>query len=101
MKLKKHLQEGFTAPDFTKLSGNERNTTMLRTAIIAELDAISLYNEMATLTDNEDVKKILLDISHEEKIHVGELKELLERLDKEQKTDTIKGKEEVADKLKK
>jgi rubrerythrin len=101
MKLKRHLQEGgFVTPDFTKVSGSNRDKSMIRAAIIAELEAISLYEEMTSLTTNEDVKKVLIGIAKEEKTHIGELKELLERLDKEQKEEMIKGKQEVIDILK-
>ncbi len=41
--------------------------------IIAELDAINLYEQMANMTENEKIKKILLDIAKEEKTHVGEI----------------------------
>lgn len=39
----------------------------LRVAIIAELDAINLYEEMVNPTDNEDIKNVLLEIAKEEK----------------------------------
>lgn len=44
---------------------------ILRAGIIAELDAINLYEQMAAMTGNEDIKKILLEIAREEKTHVG------------------------------
>ena len=45
---------------------------ILRAAIIAELDAINLYEQMAAMAQNGDIKKILLDVAGEEKTHVGE-----------------------------
>jgi len=39
--------------------------------VSAELDAISLYEQLAAATENEDIKKILLDVAKEEKTHVG------------------------------
>jgi len=68
---------------------------ILRTGVIAELDAINLYEQMAAMTKNKDIKKILLDIAKEEKTHVGEFLALLEREDQEQGVELEKGKKEV------
>ena len=68
---------------------------ILRVAVIAELDAISLYEQLAAATDNEDIKKILLDVAKEEKTHVGEFQTLLLKEDKQQVEELEKGKEEV------
>jgi rubrerythrin len=51
----------------------------LRSGIIAELDAINLYEQMAALASKESLRKVLLDIAKEEKTHVGEFQALLER----------------------
>ena len=72
---------------------------ILRTGIIAELDAINLYEQMAASTENEDIKKILLDIAKEEKTHVGEFQALLLRLDKQQVEELEAGREEVEEEL--
>ncbi len=68
---------------------------ILRTGVIAELDAISLYEQMAAMTRNKDIKKILLDIAKEEKTHVGEFLTLLLKNDGEQKVELEQGKKEV------
>ena len=68
---------------------------ILRAAVIAELDAISLYEQLAATTDNKDIKKILLDVAKEEKTHVGEFQTLLLKEDKQQVEELEKGKEEV------
>jgi rubrerythrin len=68
---------------------------ILRAAIIAELDAINLYDQMAALTQNEDLKIILMDVAKEEKTHVGEFQTLLLRYDKEQERELEHGREEV------
>jgi rubrerythrin len=81
--------------DFTKVKKEELNKEILRTSIIAELDAINLYEQMAALTDNEDIRKVLLDIAKEEKTHVGEFQTMLLRLDPEQVQELEHGKEEV------
>ena len=68
---------------------------ILRTGIIAELDAISFYEQMAAMTKDNDIKKILLDIAKEEKTHVGEFFTLLMRRDHEQEAELEEGKKEV------
>jgi len=78
-----------------RVKKEEIDKEILRAAIIAELDAINFYEQMAALTGNEDIKKILLDIAKEEKTHVGEFQEMLLRLDKEQLEELRAGKKEV------
>ena len=68
---------------------------ILRVAIIAELDAINLYEQLATTTDNEKIKKVLLEIAGEEKTHIGELQALLLKEDAEQVEELEKGRKEV------
>ena len=43
---------------------------IMRAAMIAELDAVNLYESMAALTDSKDLAAILLDVAREEKVHV-------------------------------
>jgi rubrerythrin len=76
-------------------NSEDRVKQMLRDAIIAEYDAINKYEIMANLTENEGIKKILLDIAQEEKVHVGELESLLRTLDIEQTPSVIEGFKEV------
>jgi len=68
---------------------------ILRAGIIAELDAINLYEQMAALAGNEHIRKVLLDIAREEKAHFGEFEALLLKLDKEQVQESAAGKKEV------
>jgi len=63
--------------DLSKVSKENIDKEILRAGIIAELDAINLYEQMAASTDNKDLKEILLDIAREEKTHVGEFQTLL------------------------
>jgi rubrerythrin len=72
---------------------------ILRVAVSAELDAISLYEQLAAATDNEDIKKILLDVAKEEKTHVGEFQTLLLREDAEQVEELENGKKEVEEEI--
>ncbi|MBA7502220.1 hypothetical protein ES706_00802 [subsurface metagenome] len=68
---------------------------VLRVGIIAELDAINLYEQMAAMTENGNIKKILFDIAKEEKTHLGEFQALLVKEDKEQEKELEEGKKEV------
>src|SRR4030042_681973 len=74
---------------------------ILRTGIIAELDAINLYEQMAAMTKDKYLKKILFDIAKEEKTHVGEFLTLLLRKDGEQGVELGEGKKEVEELIEK
>lgn len=72
---------------------------ILRFAIIAELDAVTLYEQLAATTEDKAIREVLLDVAKEEKTHVGEFQTLLLRIDKEQSEELKHGKEEVEEKL--
>lgn len=81
--------------NLNKIKQDDIDREILRAGIIAELDAINLYEQMAAMTANKKIKKILLDIAKEEKTHVGEFHALLMSLDKEQKRELEEGEKEV------
>ena len=87
--------------DLTKVKKENIDKEILRAGIIAELDAVSLYEQMAAVTENNDIKRILLDIAKEEKTHVGEFQTLLLKEDKQQVEELEAGKEEVEEELRK
>ncbi len=72
----------------------------LRLAIIGELDAINLYVQLADAIDDERVRRVLLDIAYEEKVHVGELMEILEMIDPEQARAVEKASREIKELIK-
>jgi len=78
-----------------KVKKENLDKEILRVGIIAELDAVSLYEQLAAMTENGNIKKILLDIAKEEKTHVGEFQALLLKEDKEQVKELEEGKKEV------
>lgn len=78
-----------------KIKKEDLDKEILRVGIIAELDAINLYEQLATMAGNENIKKILLDIAKEEKTHMGEFQTLLLKEDKEQEKELEEGKKEV------
>lgn len=81
--------------DLQKMKKGELDKEILRAAIIAELDAINLYEQMADMTRNANIRKVLLDIAREEKTHVGEFQTLLLIEDREQVQELEEGKKEV------
>ncbi|MFW6110328.1 MAG: demethoxyubiquinone hydroxylase family protein [Patescibacteria group bacterium] len=85
--------------DVSKLPQDLTDQEILRVGIIAELDAVSLYEQLAAMTDDPDIKEILKDIAKEEKTHVGEFQALLLERDEEQVEELEAGKEEVKEEL--
>jgi len=81
--------------DLKNLDKSQIEQEILRAGIIAELDAVNLYEQLAAMTDNKNIQKVLFDIAKEEKTHVGEFQALLLVLDKEQVSELESGKEEV------
>ncbi len=81
--------------DLKNLDKSQIEQEILRAGIIAELDAVNLYEQLAAMTDNKNIQKVLFDIAKEEKTHVGEFQALLLELDKEQVSELESGKEEV------
>ena len=72
---------------------------ILRLAIIAELDAVTLYEQLAATTENKAIREVLLDVAREEKTHVGEFQTMLLSVDAEQVEELKHGKEEVEEEL--
>jgi len=81
--------------DLKEVKKENLDKEILRVGMIAELDAVSLYEQLAALTENEDIKKVLSDIAKEEKTHVGEFQALLLEKDQEQLKELEKGGKEV------
>jgi len=81
--------------DLERVKKEVLDKEILRSAMIAELDAINLYEQMADMTQNKNIRKLLLDVAREEKTHVGEFQALLLMKDKEQEKELKEGKKEV------
>jgi uncharacterized linocin/CFP29 family protein len=77
-----------------KLS-REELAEAIRLSIIAELDAINLYLQLARAIEDERYRKVFEDIAKEEKTHVGEFLALLKTLDQEQVEEIVRGASEV------
>lgn len=78
-----------------KVKQQDIDKEILRVGMIAELDAVNFYEQMAEMTENSKIKTILLDIAKEEKTHIGEFQTLLLELDQEQVEELEHAKKEV------
>ena len=83
--------------DLSKLKKENLEMELLRAAIISELDAINLYEQLSALTNNAKIKAVFMDVAKEEKTHVGEFQALLLLFDKEQVKELENGIKEVKD----
>ncbi len=81
-----------------KVKKEDVDKEILRAGIIAELDAVSLYEQMAAMARKEEIRNTLLDIAREEKTHVGEFQALLLKEDPEQAEELRAGEREVREK---
>ncbi|MGB9816543.1 MAG: encapsulin [Desulfurococcaceae archaeon] len=81
-------------PTGRKLSKDEI-AEAARMAIIAELDAINFYLQLARAIEDEKIRRVFEDIAREEKTHFGEFLAVLKELDKEQIEELEKGRMEV------
>ncbi len=81
--------------DVSKVSKEAVDKEILRTGIIAELDAINLYEQLAAMAGDDKIRSVILDIAKEEKTHMGEFQALLLKFDEEQVKELESGKKEV------
>ena len=81
--------------DLDRVSKADRDKEILRVGLIAELDAVNLYEQLAAMAEREEIKCVLLDIAREEKTHVGEFQALLLKEDEEQVHELEHGRREV------
>lgn len=81
--------------NFEKVSKDKLDREICRAGMVAELDAVSFYEQMSALAVHDKVREVLLDIAKEEKTHMGEFQALLLKLDKEQEKELVNGKKEV------
>ncbi len=82
--------------NLAKSSKEDIDKEILRVGMIAELDAVSLYEQLASVTNSKKIKATLLDIAKEEKTHIGEFQALLLELDRKLVKELEAGKREVS-----
>lgn len=85
--------------DLTKVEKKDLDREILRAGMIAELDAVNLYEQLAAMASDGNIKKMLLDIAKEEKTHMGEFQALLLNRDEEQVKELQAGKDEVKEEV--
>lgn len=68
----------------------------IREKINEENDAINSYLSLVSHIDNYEIVNIIKDIANEEKVHVGELQEILYTLDPNEKRKEREGRKENA-----
>jgi len=78
-----------------KLERSDLGNEILRAGMIAESDAINLYEQMSAMTSDSNIKKILSSITKEEKTHFGEFQTLLLKRDVEQMNELERAKKEI------
>jgi rubrerythrin len=83
--------------EISQVKKEDRDKEILRLAIVAELDAVNLYEQMAGAVEDEHSKIILNEVAGEEKTHIGEFQSLLLRIDQEQERELANGDKEVED----
>lgn len=85
--------------DLNKVDKKDLDKEILRLAVIVELDAINLYEQMANMTGNANLKQVLLEVAREEKTHVGEFQAMLLKEDRDQEKELTNGRDEVDEML--
>ena len=81
--------------------GRERDVQIARVSMIAELDAVNLYEKLALLASDKDLTKVLKEVANEEKVHSGEFEYFIEKLDPEWDKLEDEGEEEAEKRIKK
>ena len=85
----------FDMEKLEKMAKEQPDVELIRIGIIAELDAINLYEQLAAQAKDELVRKVFLDIAKEEKEHFGEFLYLLKKFDYEVEEALEEGGDEV------
>ena len=73
---------------------NKRLAIAIRQRITEENDAINSYESLIPHSTSPRITSIIQDIANEEKVHVGELQEILWNLDPDELSKEIEGRKE-------
>lgn len=93
-------------PEFSNPFNGNKNEKVLdknelvraiRYSIAAEFEAIQLYEQLSDSIDNEEAKKLLIEVSGDEKEHVGNFLRLLKMLAPDEENYYKEGWHEAAD----
>lgn len=80
--------------------GKELDAAIARLAMIAELDASNLYEQMIPQVSDKEFREALQDVSNEEKVHAGEFEYFLDKFDPTWDESEEEGEEEAEDNTK-
>ncbi len=69
----------------------------IRFSVAAEYESIQLYEELAESIDNEEAKRLLLEIAEDEKVHAGNFLYLIKLLSPEEESSYKEGFSEAKD----
>jgi len=72
----------------------------VRLSIAAEYEAVQLYTQIAESSDDPVVRKVMLHVADEERVHAGEFLRLLKYLDPEEEKYYQEGYKEVENEMK-
>ena len=92
------LQEMFLKELMNQIDENSTDGELLRQALIAESDAVSLYVQLARKAKTNIVKNLLLDLAQEERVHISEITQILGKFNDKQKEADTDTKKELKDK---
>jgi rubrerythrin len=97
MKIRKISQKLENVKELEPLSDREL-ARAIRDAIIAEEEAIKQYETIADSTSDAKAREVLQEIADEEKVHVGELQQLLDDMLENEEELFEEGRKEVLEK---
>ncbi|NPE28803.1 rubrerythrin [Methanococcoides sp. SA1] len=63
------------------VSKEDLDKELIRIGMIAELDAVNFYEQMASLTKDEELKAVLLEVARQEIVHVAMFETVLMEVD--------------------
>lgn len=75
------LDKAIEVVSYNEKYDKKRLAIAIREKLNEENDAINSYLSLAFHIDDPEIKRIIEDIANEEKVHVGELQEILYNLD--------------------
>ncbi len=91
-------------PEFSNpFQGNKNDRTLtkeeliraIRFSIASEFEAIQLYEQLRDSIDDNDCKKLLEEVSEDERVHVGNFLYILEKISPDDKKSIEEGKKEA------
>lgn len=80
-----------------KINQEDQDKEILRLGIISKFDLINFYEQLSSLTNNENIKKVLSEIISQEKKQIGQFQTLLLEEDEDYKAGLDRGRDEAMD----